>query len=535
MPLQAVFPKTEDCLFLYINNFFRSLSTCICNKTAIFISQDSHSSSQDAHNYFLLLVRPLRSLYIKRARGKNMNAEGLTNETASQSYPEQTPEKKASLYSAIWRWHFYAGIIFTPFIIMLSITGIIYLFKPQIENMMYQDYYYIQPGKQLLSPSMQIETVKKYYPDAKIKKYRPSDQPNRTAEVGISNKGESLTVFVNPYNGMIVGELNDDDKLMNKIEKLHGELMIGTTGDRLVELAACWAMILLVTGIYLWWPRNTKSLFGTLLPRFSKGKRVMLRDLHAVPAFWFSFFISIFILTGLPWSGLWGDMINRVATATHTGYPTGLWDGNVPESVVPTKEIAKVPWAAENLPVPQSSKTSVAPLSIEKVMKIAEENKVHSGYKINFPKGEKGVYTVSVSPDKPEGQATLHIDQYSGKVLADLRFEDYGPLAKAISIGVALHEGHYFGLANQLLDLVICLGLIGIAVSGMIMWWKRKPNGKLGAPSLPKDFKIQKGITLIIVVFGVIFPLVGASLLLVLALDWLVIKRIPAIKQWIGW
>jgi uncharacterized iron-regulated membrane protein len=207
---------------------------------------------------------------------------------------------------------------------MLSITGIIYLFKPQIENMMYQDYYYIQPGKQLLSPSMQIETVKKYYPDAKIKKYRPSDQPNRTAEVGISNKGESLTVFVNPYNGMIVGELNDDDKLMNKIEKMYGELMIGTTGDRLVELA-----------------------------------------------------------TGLPWSGLWGDMINRVAIAIQTGYPTGLWDGNVPESVVPTKEIAKVPWAAENLPVPQSSKTSVAPFSIEKVMKIAEENNVHSGYKIN--------------------------------------------------------------------------------------------------------------------------------------------------------
>lgn len=447
---------------------------------------------------------------------------------------EKNIEKGRELYTAIWRWHFYAGIIFAPFIIMLSITGIIYLFKPQIENVMYKDYYYVQAGKQQLAPSMQIEQVKKQYPDAKIQQYRPSDRSNRTAEVGISRKDGSGTVFVNPYNGAIVGELNDNEKFMDTIRELHGKLMLGKTGDRLVELAACWAMILLVTGIYLWWPRHTKSLFGTLIPRFSKGKRIMLRDLHAVPAFWFSFFISIFILTGLPWSGLMGDLINRAATATQTGYPTGLWDGNVPESVVPTKSIAKVPWAAENLPVPQSNETSVAPLSVEKIMKIAEEKHVHSGYTIDFPKGEKGVYTVSVSPDKPEGQATLHIDQYSGKVLADLRFKDYGPVAKAISIGVALHEGHYFGLANQLLDLIICLGLIGIVISGVIMWWKRKPTGKLGAPSVPKDFKIQKGVAFIIIGFGVIFPLVGVSLLLVLAFDWLVCKRVPAIKQWIG-
>ncbi|MFP3126612.1 PepSY domain-containing protein [Ectobacillus funiculus] len=92
------------------------------------------------------------------------------------------------------------------------------------------------------------------------------------------------------------------------------------------------------------------------------------------------------------------------------------------------------------------------------------------------------MYTVAVSPDKPERQATLHIDQYNGKVLADLRFADYGVLAKAISMGVALHEGRYFGLANQLLDLIICLGLIGVSVTGVLMWWKRKPSSNIGSP-----------------------------------------------------
>ncbi|MCP1124269.1 PepSY domain-containing protein [Bacillus sp. 3103sda1] len=128
----------------------------------------------------------------------------------------------------------------------------------------------------------------------------------------------------------------------------------------------------------------------------------------------------------------------------------------------------------------------------------------------------------------------MHIDQYSGKVLADLRFKDYGILAKAISIGVALHEGHYFGLANQLLDLIICLGLIGISLTGVMMWWKRKPSGTLGAPSLPKNFKLMKGTAVLIIVLGIVFPLVGASLLAALVLDWLIIKRIPSVKKWVG-
>ncbi|WP_028401506.1 PepSY-associated TM helix domain-containing protein [Ectobacillus panaciterrae] len=447
---------------------------------------------------------------------------------------KQELSKVQSLYRAVWRWHFYAGIVFAPFVILLAITGIIYLFKPQIENVIYKDYYYVQAQQKQLTTEQQIEAVKKKYSDASVTRYKPSFEADRSSEVGIAGKAGMMTVFVNPYNGKILGDLKNDEKFMNEVESLHGKLMIGTTGDRIVEMAACWAMILLITGLYLWWPRNKKDIFGTLIPRLSKGKRIMLRDLHAVPAFWFSLFVSIFILTGLPWSGLWGGLINRVATATQTGYPTGLWDGNVPQSTVPSKDVAKVPWAAENLPVPESNQSGVSPLAVAQIMKIADENKVGKGYSITFPKGEKGVYTVAVSPDKPEGQATLHIDQYSGKVLADLRFKDYGILAKAISIGVALHEGRYFGLANQLLDLIICLGLIGISLTGIMMWWKRKPSGTLGAPSLPKNFRLLKGVTILIIILGIIFPLVGASFLVVLALDWLIIKRIPVVKQWIG-
>ena len=104
---------------------------------------------------------------------------------------------------------------------------------------------------------------------------------------------------------------------------------------------------------------------------------------------------------------------------------------------------------------------------------------------------------------------------------------------KLISLGISFHQGE-FGLISQLFILALVIGIVMITVSGLVMWWKRKPNGKLGAPSLPENFKILKGVALIILVLGLFFPLVGISLLVVWVLDYLVINRIPIVKQWVG-
>ncbi|WP_261808057.1 PepSY domain-containing protein [Paenibacillus sp. N3.4] len=75
----------------------------------------------------------------------------------------QQTTKIKNLYAAIWRWHFYAGMIFAPFLVILAVTGgiylFIYLFKPQIESMMYKDYYYVQPGLQQLTVQEQIKKM----------------------------------------------------------------------------------------------------------------------------------------------------------------------------------------------------------------------------------------------------------------------------------------------------------------------------------------------------------------------------------------
>ncbi|MFJ7684599.1 PepSY-associated TM helix domain-containing protein [Peribacillus butanolivorans] len=442
-------------------------------------------------------------------------------------------ETNTSLYRTVWRWHFYAGIIFAPLLIILAVTGSIYLFKPQIEKVLYQDYQEVIPQGDKIPASQQIEKVKKLYPDAVVTKYHPGENASRSSEVSITSNNESLTIFIDPYTGKSIGELNDQDRIMDKIEEIHGELMAGTLGDRIVELAACWAVVLIVSGLYLWYPKNKLSLSGVLFPRINKGKNIFRRDLHAVPAFWISAGMLFLIMTGLPWSGFWGSNFQSLATNSGSGYPPSIWTGSAPTSLIKTKDIADVPWAAENLDVPISDIQGFIPLSIDDVVKIANREGMHPSYSINIPQEADGVYTLSAFPPKAQDEATIHVDQYSGAVLADYRYDHYGFIGKIVAWGITLHKGTQFGLINQIFSLLICLGIILVAVSGFYLWWKRKPKKGLGAPKAP-HIKNMQSFLILLIGLGILFPLVGLSLIVVWLIDWLIIKRISVVKKFMN-
>jgi uncharacterized iron-regulated membrane protein len=445
----------------------------------------------------------------------------------------ETKQPNTSLYRTVWRWHFYAGIIFAPLLIILAVTGTIYLFKPQIEQFLYQDYQVVTPLGDRLPASQQIENVKELYPDAVVTKYHPGENASRSSEVSITSNKESLTIFIDPYTGKSIGELNDEDRIMDKIEEIHGELMAGTLGDRIVELAACWAVVLIVSGIYLWYPKKKQSLSGVLFPRLNKGKHIFRRDLHAVPAFWITAGMLFLIMTGLPWSGFWGNNFQLLATNSGSGYPPSIWTGSAPTSSIKTKDIADVPWAAENLDVPLSDIQGFIPLSIDDVVTIANREGIHPSYSINIPQETDGVYTLSAFPPKVQDEATIHIDQYSGAVLADYRYDHYGLIGKIVALGITLHKGTQFGLINQIISLLICLGIMLVACSGFYLWWKRKPKKSLGAPKAPQ-IKNMKLFLFLLMGLGILFPLVGLSLIVVWLIDWLIIKKISAVKNFLN-
>ncbi|NJR67101.1 MAG: PepSY domain-containing protein, partial [Leptolyngbyaceae cyanobacterium CRU_2_3] len=243
--------------------------------------------------------------------------------------------------------------------------------------------------------------------------------------------------------------------------------------------------------------------------------------------------------------GFWGETFAQIFNQ----FPAQMWN-DVPQSTQLTGSLNQqsqvVPWAVEQMPMPQSTSQNhqaghaanaqaatetSAPVTLDSVIALAQSRGVVPGFNVALPAGETGVYTVSVFPNDPAHEATLHIDQYSGQVLADVRWQDYGIVPKAVELGIAIHMGKYFGLANQLLMLLACLIVILLSVSGAILWWRRRPADRLGAPPLPQHVQQWRIPLAIVAILGIAFPLVGISLVAVLLLDYGVISRIPTLRR----
>ena len=436
-----------------------------------------------------------------------------------------------SFYNLAWRWHFYAGLFVAPFMILLALTGIIYLFKPQLDSLMYDHLLNVTPAHHSLSADEQLNRVKAAYPQGHISQYLPPINLERSAQFVLHNGGRELNVFINPYNGDVLGEQDAKLNLQAVARALHGELMIGTLGDRLVELAAGWGVVLVVSGLYLWWPRG-QSAAGILWPRLSRRARPLWRDFHAVTGFWGAALLLFMLISGMTWTGFWGKQYADVWNQ----FPAAMWN-NVPTSDIEARSLntatrQTVPWALENMPMPVSgahaehmghgampSGPAAPGITLQDVVDTATARKVEPGYSITLPTTATGVFTVAVFADDPRNDATLHVDQYTGQVLADVRWQHYSNVARATEMGVMLHEGKLFGSLNQIAILLVCLMILLSSISGLVIWWKRRPQGRLGVPPLRHDLPTWKTGVAIMIALAIVFPLVAASLIAVWVLD----------------
>jgi uncharacterized iron-regulated membrane protein len=442
------------------------------------------------------------------------------------------------LYRAVWRWHFYAGLFVAPLLLILAITGSIYLFNDEIEDALHAPLHFAPQRQADLPLSRLLAAAQTAYPGEVTRIDLPSD-PQRTAQVFITpRQGEPLRVFVDPGSARVHGAFVYTRTLVGFADTMHGSLMLGRFGDAIVELAACWALLLIATGAYLWWPRE-HGWRQALWPRWRERGRPFWRSLHSSIGAWTAMLIVFLILTGLPWAGVWGDLLRAGTQQLGIGYPSEHRHhaaAPAPNAVTVAQAIGETPWTMRDAPMPASGHAhhphvvaNDAPardIGIDAVTRVLAAHGLRGDYRLSLPRGEDGVYTAVVYPNRPQGQRTVHVDRYSGRIAGDTGFADYGWAAKAVELGVQLHMGNYFGRANQIVMLLTCLGVVALCCSGAWMWWRRRPRGRLGAPSLPSKMRLRT-IALITLGCGALFPLLGASLLLVFVLDRIVLSRLP--------
>lgn len=484
-------------------------------------------------------------------------------------------------YRAVWRWHFYAGLFCLPFVIVLSLSGSIYLFKPQIESWLERRYNRLEFDGEPQGPAAQVAAALRAFPGAKLQSYELPPQPRAAARVIVRDNGDSHRVYVHPRTLEVLGAVREDERFMRAIFRLHGELWLGERGSYLVELAASWTIVMVLTGLVLWWPRQRAGMAGIVYPRLRATGRVFWRDLHSVTGFWVSAFALVLLFSGLPWSKFWGEYFKSVRRLTGTAVAKQDWStgrepagehsghhapgrsgehsagehkadehktgehkagehsagGNIAGERPSGERVGKA-GRGGGRGGRGSSARDLKPAelaALDTVVSVASKLELAAPVVIAPPASSTSrAWSVkSMAANRPRRE-NLTIDGTSGEILTRDGFRDRHWIDKIVAVGIALHEGQLFGWPNQLLGLGTAVGLVLLSSSGAVLWWRRRTPGTLGAPTPHLAPRFSRGLALAVGLLAIYLPLFGLSLLVVLGLEWLVFGRIPSVARWLG-
>ncbi len=449
-----------------------------------------------------------------------------------------TPSPTSSLYRVVWRWHFLAGLAVLPFLVLLAVTGGLYLFKAELDHLAYASLEDVEPAPASANLAIVIDSTEAETGGQVLALTLPERDDRAVRMIVRAPDGQSLTAFADPHTGAYRGATSYGG-IMQTIRKLHSLQLFGFWATALIEITAGWVIVLVITGVILWWPRGRKG--GVLTIRGAPAKRVFWRDIHAVTGVFAGAIVLFLAVTGMPWSQVWGDQVQRWTTEANLGQPSPpaetvpAWKLSNPVS--PGSEgggattghhhgqqdkAADLPWALDAAAAPSSTAGGISTIDIDQAVRLVAASGLPRPYTLTLPSGPKGAWVAAYNPDQVERTRTLYLDQFDGHVLGDIRFADYGPAAKAIEWGIAVHQGQEYGGLNRYLMLAGCIAIVLLTISSVTMWWKRKPKGRVGVPPLRRDDGAARAAAVCLLIGGVIFPLLGITVLAAIIIEWLI-------------
>lgn len=417
------------------------------------------------------------------------------------------PQKKRSgLYRSVWRWHFYAGVILTPIILVLAITGGIYIFKSEAEWVRNSAELSVAPIGERLSYEEQAAAARASLPDGyAVGGIEVASSPKKaTIFLCLAPRQAAHRICVNPYTGDVLGELQKDEFFPWVLE-LHRNLFPGTTGRITVEFGTSWTIVLLITGIYLWWPKKSRQVRGVWIPRIPAKPYVVLRDLHTLAGMYLMPVILLISITGLLYSLVWGSSY-RYASSKTAG---GSFFANAPKSTGADGDMA----------------------TLDQLVDTIRESYPYQPLSVFLPRGPKDSVTVFVRGDMgPSNHGYMVLHRRDASVLLNKPVSQFPATTRWATWNLALHVGTVGGMATKIVWLIACLVLGALPISGLWMWWQRRPAGRIGMPKRSAG-QLPRWVLAAALALMLLLPVFGASLVVVLLLDWATMSLVRTMKN----
>lgn len=358
------------------------------------------------------------------------------------------------MHKFFFKLHLYAAIIVCPFLLIFAVTGSLMAFEPEIDHLVHSKLSYVEPNGKPLSLAAISDKVHKAFPNDTIGSYNLPSSPDISYQVNTNNQ----TIYINPYNGKILGTMKTADFWQNtqqSIHQLHLRLAFHDgrdTGKSIMTWAGVVLFVILPSGLILWWKQKRTAV------RWKEKPRLVWFDLHSL--------IGIIAFTFLMISAFTGIMIGFENKTTPMLYSiTGTKPTQMPDIKITVPPGAKPISPDSALVIAARALPGVAPFFINAASGTDAYN-----IRCRYPEDRT-----------PGGRSMVILEPYSGKVLyaEGSRTAPAGTRLKVLNR--AIHTGDIFGMFSKILMSLVSLALGFQVVSGLRMWWLRKWGKKSGA------------------------------------------------------
>ena len=339
--------------------------------------------------------------------------------------------------------HLWIALVAAAFVVLLGVTGSIMAFETELDHLLHRDLWHVDPRPPALSLAEIGGAIGRSQPGKRITRFELSNAPDLSYRVDLDGQ----LLHVNQYTGEVIGAAAPQPDALAKIHQLHLRLLWRShpdAGKAIVSWMCTAMMVLLGTGLYLWWP----------LKRFTVAWHASARrrwlDIHAST--------GIFVFVFLALLGTTGIIIGFDDVTEPLWYRlTGSSPSRMPAR------------AATSQAAPQIGPDQA--LDIARAA-VPGRDAVHD-------RGSKPGGTYSVRMRFPEdltpgGRSRAEIDQYTGEVVFAEGSRTAPAGTRIVNINRAIHTGDIYGLPTKVLMSLASALTVVMATSGLVSWWHRR-------------------------------------------------------------
>jgi uncharacterized iron-regulated membrane protein len=352
--------------------------------------------------------------------------------------------------------HVVTGLGLGLWLVLVSLTGSLVMFRGEIEDALHSDLTRVTPGDEWVSLEGLFGRVMEGNPGASFRTVNlPTSKDRSVSFWGHDAKGRSFHVHADPYTGEVLGSDLADRNPTEWLYLFHAQLLGGGTGERINGLGAIAWVGLLGSGLMLWWPRKGRRWGEGFVVRWGVGNRRRNYDLHRAVGIWTVIPLMVVVVTGayFPFKAPF-----RWLAETMTRTPA-VEEGPRTEPIAPgTKRV-----------------------TLDEVMRAAggvlPEAKPNW---IGLPEGGRQLFSVRkrlAGEWRMEGANHIHVDAHSGAVVQTDLHTERTPAQRMMRAMFPLHVGTFGGLLTRVVWTVLGLVPTVLFVTGIRMWWRRRGGG----------------------------------------------------------